>query len=138
MLKKELALGRLHYPAAEHPARPTTRADCEAAERPCPFVSCKHHLYLDVRPTNGSLKLNFPDLEVGEMADSCVLDVAARGGANLEEVGALLNLTRARIQQIEAGALAKVLAHRSPSLRDFANEGPFGKRRLPLLAVGSR
>ena len=61
--------------------------------RPCPFVSCSHHLYLDVNPETGAIKLNFPHLEVWEMAETCSLDVADRGGITLEEVGAILNLT---------------------------------------------
>src|SRR5262249_33319259 len=40
--------------------RPRTRAECKTGPRPCLFVSCKHHLYLDVNPETGSVKLNFP------------------------------------------------------------------------------
>src|SRR5688572_7854160 len=82
--------------------RPRTRGDCEAASRPCPFASCRHHLYLDVHPSTGSLKLNFPDVDPDEIPETCSLDVAARGGATLEELGHLLNLTRERVRQIEA------------------------------------
>jgi hypothetical protein len=102
--------------------------------RPCPFVSCKHHLYLDVSARTGAIKLNFPDLEVWEMTESCALDVADRAGATLEEVGAIMNLTRERIRQVEVKALAKLEALRDGhSLRDFVEEGPVGKRRLPVL-----
>ena len=76
--------------------------------RPCPFVSCSHHLYLDVNPETGAIKLNFPHLEVWEMAETCSLDVADRGGITLEEVGAILNLTRERIRQVEVRGLAKI------------------------------
>jgi hypothetical protein len=34
---------------------------------PVPLRECKHHLYLDVNDRTGSIKLNFPDLEVWEM-----------------------------------------------------------------------
>jgi hypothetical protein len=88
--------------------RPGSRADCQGAARPCPFVSCSHHLYLDVNPATGSIKLNFPHLEVWEMAETCSLDVADRGGITLEEVGAILNLTRERIRQVEARGLTKI------------------------------
>lgn len=87
--------------------RPQTRADCVVAERPCPFVSCKHHLYLDVNPDTGSIKLNFPDLEPWELAESCALDVADAGGETLERVGEILNLTRERVRQVEVRALLK-------------------------------
>jgi hypothetical protein len=88
--------------------RPLTRADCQAAARPCPWVSCVHHLYLDVNPVSGAIKLNFPHLEPHEMAETCSLDVADRGGITLEEVGAILNLTRERIRQQQEKALASI------------------------------
>ncbi|HEV8323054.1 MAG TPA: sigma factor-like helix-turn-helix DNA-binding protein [Myxococcota bacterium] len=89
--------------------KPRARADCENGERPCPFVTCKYHLYLDVNPATGAIKLNFPDMEVWELKESCALDVADRGGITLEEVGEIMNLTRERIRQLEADGL-KVLA----------------------------
>ena len=88
--------------------RPETREDCRLSERPCPFVSCKYHLYLDVNPRTGSIKLNFPDLEVWELPETCALDVAERGGMTLEEVGELLNLTRERIRQVESKGIDKI------------------------------
>jgi hypothetical protein len=133
MTKRELELGRMLYPD-EQVERPVTRADCSAGERPCPFVSCKHHLYLDVSARTGAIKLNFPDLEVWEMAETCALDVADRGGTTLEEVGAIMNLTRERIRQVEVKGLAKLEALKDMGgLRDYVEEGPVGKRRLPLL-----
>jgi len=134
MTKRELELGRLLYPEVEVD-RPVTRADCANGERPCPFVSCQHHLYLDVSARTGAIKLNFPDLEVWEMTETCALDVADRGGTTLEEVGAIMNLTRERIRQVEVKGLAKLAALRDMmALRDYVDEGPLGKRRLPVLA----
>ena len=103
--EKRLALS-LVYP--EDVDRPKSRADCQQMQRPCPFVSCEHHLYLDVNPQSGAIKLNFPHLEVWEMAETCALDVADRGGITLEEVGAILNLTRERIRQVEVRGLTKI------------------------------
>ena len=99
----------LVYP--EDVERPMTREACKAMTRPCPFVSCSHHLYLDVNPETGAIKLNFPHLEVWEMAETCSLDVADRGGITLEEVGAILNLTRERIRQVEVRGLYKIKDH---------------------------
>ena len=96
----------LQYP--EGIERPRQRGECQCMERPCPFVSCEHHLYLDVNPQSGAIKLNFPHLEVWQMAETCALDVADRGGITLEEVGAILNLTRERIRQVEVRGLAKI------------------------------
>ena len=88
--------------------RPKTRADCVAGPRPCLFVSCKHHLYLDVNPNTGSVKLNFPDKEIWELKYTCALDVADQGGITLEDVGQIMNLTRERIRQVEARGLLKL------------------------------
>jgi hypothetical protein len=136
MTKRELELGRLLYPDVEGVERPVAREDCQGGERPCPFVSCKHHLYLDVSARTGAIKLNFPDLEVWEMNETCALDIADRGGATLEEVGAIMNLTRERIRQVEVKGLAKLQALRDmAALRDYVDEGPVGKRRLPVLTI---
>jgi hypothetical protein len=110
--KRELERGRAMYPEADEP-RPDNRDAClqgEHAERPCPFVSCKHHLYLDVNERTGSIKVNFPDLEVWELPESCALDIADRGGITLEEVGDIMNLTRERIRQLETRGLSKLKA----------------------------
>ena len=69
------------------------------------------------------------------MNETCALDVADRGGTTLEEVGAIMNLTRERIRQVEVKGLAKLQALRDMmALRDYVDEGPVGKRRLPVLA----
>jgi hypothetical protein len=135
MTKRELELGRMLYPEIDDIERPRTRAECSDAPRPCPYVSCKHHLFLDVSARTGAIKLNFPDLEVWEMSETCALDVADRGGTTLEEVGAIMNLTRERIRQVEVKGLAKLAALRDMmALRDYVDEGPMGKRRLPVLS----
>lgn len=130
--KRELAVARLLHPDLDElPRLPATRAECCDGPRPCPFVSCAHHLYLEVNKKNGSIKLNFPDVDPDELPETCELDVAERGGETLEEVGAMLNITRERVRQIEVAALTKLLESRA--LRDFARPGPDGKRRLTLL-----
>lgn len=88
--------------------RPRTRAECAGGVRPCLFLSCKHHLYLDVNPESGSIKLNFPDKEIWELEHTCALDVAEQGGITLEEVGEIMNLTRERIRQVESRGLSKL------------------------------
>ena len=96
----------INYPAVVK--RPQNRSDCVGGERPCPFVSCKWHLYLEVKSAIGSIKLPFPKLEVDELVETCALDVADRGGATLEQVAKLMNLTRERIRQLEVRALEKL------------------------------
>lgn len=87
--------------------RPRTRAECADGHRPCPFVGCKWHLYLDVLST-GSIKFNFPDLEPDELEESCALDVADRGSTTFDEVGAIMNITRERVRQIWVAARMKI------------------------------
>lgn len=90
--------------------RPKTRGDCVEGERPCPFVSCRHHLYLDVLP-EGSMRVNFPGKEIEEIPETCSLDVADVGETTLERVGELLNVTSERIRQIEGLVYAVLQSH---------------------------
>lgn len=106
--QRELARGAAEYP--EQPGRdylrPRTFEDCESAglgdDTPCPFVSCKHHLYLDVNPRTGSIKFNFPGREVDELPATCALRVAQHGGRTLDAVAEVMALTRQRLSQLEA------------------------------------
>jgi len=100
--------------------RPKVRGDCAEGERPCPYVSCKYNLYVDVNPRTGSVKMNFPDKELWELAETCALDVADRAGITLEEVGVIMNLTRERVRQLEMRGLAK--------LRVIADDEPLPAR----------
>ena len=117
---------RAHANAAGYDAHrvlPLTRGDCEGGPRPCPLASCKHHLALDIHPRTGSIKLNFPDLEVWEMRETCALDVAeriyCRGiDATWEEIGELLNVTREAARLIEHSALRK-LRRNAAALREL-------------------
>lgn len=93
--KRELARGRALYPESEYD-RPKTRGDClhgALAIRPCPFVSCSQHLYLDVNEDNGNIQLNFPEREVWQVPHTCALDLADRGGITHRELGEILGLT---------------------------------------------
>lgn len=87
---------------------PLTRGECEEVPRPCPYVSCRMNLFLDVSPRTGSIKLNHPDLEPDEVAFSCALDVAELGPATLEEVALVFNWVRERVRQVEDIAIEKL------------------------------
>ncbi len=137
MTQRELEIGRMLYPETDD-YKPRTRAECVDGPRPCPYVSCQHHLFLDVSARTGAIKLNFPDLEVWDMNETCALDVADRGGTTLEDVGAIMNLTRERIRQVEVKALARLEALKDMmALRDYVDEGPVGKRRLPVISAAA-
>src|SRR3954462_6670414 len=96
--------------------RPRTRADCAEGERPCPYVSCKYNLYVDVNPRTGSVKMNFPDKELWELAETCALDVADRQGITLGKGGGIMTLTRERARQWEMRGLTnlRVIADDEP------------------------
>jgi hypothetical protein len=90
--------------------RPACRGECPL-ERPCPFVGCRHNLFLDVRQATGNIQFNWPGLEPDEIPETCSLDVAARGPLELERVGVLLGgISREAVRQIEEKAMAKFQA----------------------------
>lgn len=114
--------------------RPQTRADCLDGPRPCPYVGCKHHLAMDVRPVerpslvrvgavgdrNRTIRAASKDLEtwtdklleeLGRMSETCALDVADRGGITLDAVGKIIGITRERVRQLEAKAKSVLLAN---------------------------
>jgi hypothetical protein len=107
--KQAWAALRAEQPDANQRRLPMLRAECERGPRPCPYISCAHHLFLDVSPDNGAIKINFPDLiddeggiEFAAMPETCALDVADDGKHTLERVAELMNLTRESIRQMAA------------------------------------
>jgi hypothetical protein len=89
--------------------RPRTRADCRDGPRPCPWVSCEHHLGLDVRP-NGSIRFASDVLDPLALPETCALDVAERGGLDREEVARLALLTRQAVWLFERMVLLQLVA----------------------------
>lgn len=115
---------------------PIHRADCVNEIRPCPYVSCRHHLALVVdahgvsetfpgtiddwvfagplledgrffADSDASRIVEGPHLEM--LPATCVLDVVAEHGElTLRSAAYLLNVSRERIRQIEAKALRKL------------------------------
>lgn len=89
--------------------RPRTRGDCIGGLRPCPFVSCRHHIFPNADPrVRGRQRLRAEPAEPAELAETCSLDVARSGGATLDEVATLMGISRERVRQIEVAALAKL------------------------------
>ncbi|MEZ4395058.1 MAG: sigma factor-like helix-turn-helix DNA-binding protein [Polyangiales bacterium] len=122
-----------HLPVlTDERVRPVTRGDCVDGERPCPWVSCVHHAI------HGRVLVDDDAViqTIEAMSSSCTLDVADEGGATLEEVGELFDVTRERIRQIEAKALAK-LPRRSETMREHLEEEPSPELR-PARAGAAR
>lgn len=108
---------------ATHAERPRTRAECADGPRPCPWLSCRHHLGLDVKP-NGAIRITHPNREPWALTDTCSLDVAERGPHTLESIGQHTNLTRERARQVIIDALGSLA-------RPLANDGPPLPRARP-------
>lgn len=108
MTRDERSINALLYPEKDF-YRPKTRGECVDMPRPCPYVGCRYHLYLDVDDRSGSLRINYPDKEPWELENSCALDIA-NSDNNLEEVGAIMGITRERVRQVEKVALARMKA----------------------------
>lgn len=101
--------------------RPKVRADCQAGGvnelRPCPWLLCRNHLYLDVNPESGSIKENFPHIgpeDLHLLPDTCALDVAdrVREGDEMEwdAVGERQNVTGERLIQLRVDVYRKLRA----------------------------
>ena len=96
-------------------ARPRTRAECADVPRPCPYVSCRHNLYLD-ETHGGAVKLLFPGRPPEKMppAWSCTLDIAERfevKGASFPQIAKALHVSMQRAEQIAKQGIAKLADH---------------------------
>jgi len=89
------------------PHRPPNRSICEQGVRPCPYVSCRYHLYLDVRG-DGVLRINFPEREPEELMATCALDMAEDGPRTLDQIAGLMGMSKERARQLEASAFTKL------------------------------
>ncbi len=99
---------------------PLTREHCANIPRPCPHVSCRHHIYLDVV---GKDIIRNSAVPLWEMTDSCSLDVAERGGVTLETVAELMGVTTDGARKIQERALLKLDAIRDmEALRDWIDD----------------
>lgn len=92
------------------PSRPRNyHAECSNMIRPCPFFTCERHLKFDIT-NSGSLKDNFPGVELHEMEETCLNDVTEQGPQTIQRLGNLFNLTEHRSEQLVKEALAEMNA----------------------------
>ncbi len=108
--------------------RPKTRAECHDARdrltahlpaddpyrvhRPCPFVSCRFHLHVDVSPDGAIVVVSTEDMPL-DIAHTCALDVIDEHpeGVTREEMGTILRVSCERTRFYERRLEAKLLAH---------------------------
>lgn len=109
--------------------RPRTRGDCVDGPRPCPWVSCRYHLYLDVREGRRQILIsnwpNIPPDELERMPATCALDVADEGEHNQVHTASLIGLgSEQAYQAVQSKAFEKLKTamngHGLERLRDLA------------------
>lgn len=85
--------------------RPITRKDCALGSRPCPYVSCKHHMVWFF-PEEFWRKSDDEVVEkIFTLPYSCVLDVIdVNRECILEDIGFFTELSRERVRQLLDGA----------------------------------
>ena len=96
------------------PPRPRIWGDClpggHNAQRPCPWVSCRHHLMLLVDGEKVRMMADSPE----KLPHSCSLDVAelADDGREmlLRQLEVYFGVTRERVRQLEHRAVRELLA----------------------------
>ena len=151
--KRDLLAGRaetayygIDRPFALDETYPTTYGECVerrlgGEENPCHFVRCKWHLAIDVHPETGAIKINHPGaldadgaLDLRAMPATCALHLSLEEHT-LEQVGALINITRERARQIETKGLKELaalnaLAAYADDLRGDVNKGTESDERI--------
>lgn len=101
--------------------RPKTRGDCVNGPRPCPWVGCKYHMWLEVG--KGGHITYRPGCDEDE---SCVLDIADRGGEEGSTIARYMGISRSRADQIYWRAMKKM---GQSSLRDAMGEPRFSRKK---------
>ena len=95
---------------------PASRTECRRGPRPCPYVSCRYHLLLNVT-SDGRLYSQRTFDEASEdsiakalrgMARTCALDVADEGAHTFEEVSMVMGLDVKEVSRHSQRAQGKV------------------------------
>jgi hypothetical protein len=121
--------------ADEEALRPRTRGDCAGGPRPCPWVSCRHNLYLDAK--GETLHLTWSEKEPGEVTESCALDIADRGAHQRHHIGAAMNVSHEMVRSIEQLSLGHLwTTGQAEDLAEFSAQ-EFGDKPLALTNYAS-
>lgn len=95
---------------------PESRSECAGGARPCPYVTCRYHLLLDIG--EGGRLLKARDFDEGdadgiaealrEMPETCALDVADRGSTISRVIGDAMGVRRDTVEMLISGALQSI------------------------------
>lgn len=109
MVTREPPLTRAELAEADRvlDRQPRTRAECPPADVPCPFVTCRYHLWTTRAYHRGAVVAIVESPVWGDMDHTCVLNDADAQERNCEQVGAILRIGRQRVHQVEHKALNK-------------------------------
>lgn len=89
------------------PGMPRTRRECPNG--PCPHVGCRYHLWTERRLDRHGAVVDLRETAAfGNIEHTCVLNEIARGPLTLEAIGGMFEVSRERVRQIEADALARL------------------------------
>jgi len=98
---------------SEQVAKPSTRGECANIIRPCPYVSCRHNLYLEVDKKGGIVE-RFSDPSEVPPNQSCTLDIVDEFGMlDPPEIGRVMGLTPHAVGAIEAAGLRNLRSYRT-------------------------
>lgn len=88
--------------------RPEVYGDCGDIPPGCPFVSCRHSIFLDV-DRMGKIRHRFPGKEPDEVGQElCSLKIAERGGLDEREMSESLGMSHQRVNAIIHSAIRKL------------------------------
>lgn len=75
---------------------------------PCPYVSCRHHLYGDVTEL-GSLRVYHPGVDVWDLQHTCSIDLAIAGPLSTCRIGDIVGLGERAVRYVVREALGHFL-----------------------------
>lgn len=90
--------------------RPRTRGDCKDGPRPCPWVSCRHHLWLNLSSKGKLTGIALAD-DLPTHGESCALDVAESGPQSLEDIAGMMGIKRQGLHLTEVAVMEKLREH---------------------------
>lgn len=110
--------------------RPRTRGDCVNGPRPCPWVACRHHLWLDV-DRRGFIQAGSRGTDIAcltTMPETCALDVADAGGTTVDHIALLYGVSTSRIGQLIQAGLRRLARLAHPCEDDLVVPPPAARR----------